>query len=234
MIFSKQKKVPNQQYNVAKAQSISVKIAAYQRKKMFDLFLAQCDPSGNDRLLDVGVTSDTTYEASNYLEAWYKYKNNVVAVGIDDASFLEELYPGMKFVMANGLDLPFEDRSFDIVHSSAVLEHVGSEEKQVQFVRECARVAKRAFFITTPNRWFPIEFHTVLPLIHWLPKNGFRYILRNTGYDFFSLEENLNLIGRRDLNRISSSINEYGISIHGVRLLGIESNIILCGVREGV
>ena len=27
----------------------------------------------------------------------------------------------------------------------------------------------RRFFITTPNRWFPVELHTCLPLVHWLP-----------------------------------------------------------------
>jgi len=23
--------------------------------------------------------------------------------------------------------------------------------------------------LTTPNRWFPLELHTRLPLVHWLP-----------------------------------------------------------------
>ena len=27
-------------------------------------------------------------------------------------------------------------------------------------------------FLTTPNRWFPIEVHTRLPLVHWLPKGA--------------------------------------------------------------
>ena len=38
-----------------------------------------------------------------------------------------------------------------------------------QLIAECSRVAKRMVFLTTPNRWFPIEVHTALPLIHWLP-----------------------------------------------------------------
>ena len=24
-------------------------------------------------------------------------------------------------------------------------------------------------FVTTPNRWFPLEVHTLLPFVHWLP-----------------------------------------------------------------
>jgi len=43
------------------------------------------------------------------------------------------------------------------------------------------RVCRRGVFLTTPNRWFPVEFHTVLPLVHWLPKPQFRALLRKLG-----------------------------------------------------
>ena len=36
------------------------------------------------------------------------------------------------------------------------------------FAAEAIRVGRRAF-ITTPNRRFPVEVHTRLPLVHWLP-----------------------------------------------------------------
>ena len=49
-----------------------------------------------------------------------------------------------------------------------MIEHVGGREQQRRFVEESLRVARRAF-ITTPNRWFPVEVHTRLPLVHWLP-----------------------------------------------------------------
>ena len=49
-----------------------------------------------------------------------------------------------------------------------MIEHVGGREQQRRFVEESLRVARRAF-ITTPNRWFPVEVHTLLPLVHWLP-----------------------------------------------------------------
>ena len=146
---------PNSQYNVAKPDSLAIRLAHRQREVMFERWLRTCSVGPQDTILDVGVTSDTTYSSSNYLEAWYPQKSKIVACGIDDASFLEDMYPGMTFVKANGLDLPFEDGSFDVVHSSAVLEHVGSYENQMRFVRECARVCRRTFFLTTPNRWFP-------------------------------------------------------------------------------
>ena len=65
--------------------------------------------------------------------------------------------------------LPFADQAFDVVFSNAVIEHVGDVGRQRQFVAEALRVGRRVF-ITTPNRWFPIEVHTRLPLVHWLPR----------------------------------------------------------------
>ena len=62
---------PNAQYNVAAADSLPVKVAAHQRRKMFARFLAATGAAATDAVLDVGATSERTYEASNYLEAWY-------------------------------------------------------------------------------------------------------------------------------------------------------------------
>ena len=188
--------------------------------------------TASETILDVGVTSDRTYESSNYLEAWYPNKGAITAAGIDDAHFLEELYPGVKFVHANGLDLPFQDSSFDVVHASAVLEHVGSRDNQARFIGECARVARRAVFLTTPNRWFPMEFHTVLPLLHWLPAPLFRASLRRTRFRFFALEENLNLLSASDLGRLVRSVGGFEFRVNGVTLAGWTSNLLLVGHRS--
>jgi hypothetical protein len=226
-----QRNTPNSQYNIAAPESIPVKVTAYQRRRMFAKFLQELAPQAHDRVLDVGATSDQTYEASNYLEAWYAHKSKVTAMGIDDASFLEQKYPGMRFVNGNGLNMPFDDREFDIVHSSAVLEHVGSAENQLRFVSECARVANRAFFLTTPNRWFPIEFHTTLPLIHWLPKSVFRRILRLMKLDFFAEESNLNLMTSSELKTIAGQLNDFNIKVSWVRLGPFKSNLLIIGHR---
>lgn len=185
-----------------------------------------------ETILDVGVTSDQSYQSSNYLETWYPHKHAITAVGIDDARFLEELYPGVEFILANGLDLPFDDHSIDIVHSSAVLEHVGSSDNQLRFIRECCRVARRAVFLTTPNRWFPVEVHTVLPLVHWLPPRLFRASLRGERYRFFALEENLNLVSSADLREMIKSVKDFDLKISGVTLAGWTSNLLVIGHRQ--
>ncbi|MFC5527006.1 methyltransferase domain-containing protein [Rhodanobacter ginsengisoli] len=223
---------PNSQYNIAKPDSLPVRLAAYQRRRMYSRFLRDVAICKNDSLLDVGVTSDRSYEASNYIEAWYPHKDRVTALGIDDASFLEQQYPGMKFIQASGLDMPFEDRSFDVVHSSAVIEHVGSYENQIKFVLECARVSRKAVFLTTPNRWFPVEFHTVLPLLHWLPKTWFRAALRACGMSFFASEENLNLLSSRECRRIAAALPDFDVSVSSVALGGWPSNLLIIALRR--
>jgi hypothetical protein len=218
---------PNAQYNVAEPDSLPVRVAAHQRRKMFDRFLSEIAVAPEDMILDVGVTSDQTYVASNYLEAWYPHKSTVTAAGIDDASFLCRQYPGMRFVQANGLALPFRDRSFDVVHSSAVIEHVGSFSRQRAFLGECCRVARRAVFVTTPNRWFPIEFHTVLPLVHWLPKAAFRGLMRRTGRGFFAEEANLNLLTGNEIVSAAKGVDGFESDLSYVSLAGWPSNILL-------
>lgn len=69
------------------------------------------------------------------------------------------------WLQADGLCLPFPNRSFDLVLSNAVLEHVGNEQDQMKFVLEHTRVGKK-WLITTPNRFFPIESHTHIVLRH--------------------------------------------------------------------
>ena len=223
----------NAQYNLAKPDSLPIKIAGHQRRKMFGRFVEAMGVGEADTIVDVGATSDRSYDHSNYLEAWHPFKDKVTAVGVDDAAFLETQYPGMKFVQADGRDLPFEDNSFDYAHSSAVLEHVGSADKQAKFLRELWRVARKGLFVTTPNRWFPVEFHTVLPLIHWLPVRTHRRILSAIGQPFFADEENLNLLSPASLAAAASAAGIPKFRISSVSLAGLPTNLLLIA-RKGL
>ena len=202
-------------------------MAGYQRRKMFERFVQAMSPGEADSVVDVGATSDRSYDHSNYLEAWHPHKHRVTAVGIDEASFLEAVYPGMKFIQADGRDLPFEDKSFDYAHSSAVLEHVGSAEKQALFLSELWRVARKGIFVTTPNRWFPVEFHTTLPLVHWLPAGVHRPIFSALGRDFFAKEENLNLLTASTLAQSAKAAGIPNFRIDSVALAGWPTNLLL-------
>ena len=219
------------QYSRAEPGSISIKLAVYQRRKMFDVFLSATGIQPEDTVLDVGVTSDQTYGHSNYFEHWYPHKTRITASGVDDASFLEEMYPGLKFLLADGQDLPFAGKEFDYVHSSAVLEHVGSRERQADFLREAWRVARKGIFVTTPNRWFPVEFHTVMPFAHWLPAPAFRKLCKMRGMDFFASEDNLNLLSASQLRRLADQAGLENFKVTCMTLAGWPSNLLLSAKR---
>jgi hypothetical protein len=219
-------------YNVALPGSLPTRVSARQRRRMFAAFLSAMTPAAKHGIADVGVASDRTHDHSNYFEAWYPYKSKITAVGLEDASFLERQYPGLRFIRASALDLPLADRSFDFVHSSAVIEHVGSAANQARFLHELWRIAKRGIFVTTPNRWFPIELHTVLPLLHYLPPPHYRRLLDRIGLCFFAEEGNLNLMSRRTLLAASAAAGIPRCSIRSVRLLGLASNLILVARKQ--
>lgn len=194
--------------------------------------MSEFNPTEGDKVLDLGVTSDQSYQSSNYFEALYPYKNMITAAGIDDGNFLEATYPGVRFVFANALNLPFRANSFDYVHSSAVLEHVGTYANQQRMCGECLRVARKGVCLTTPNRWFPIEFHTQLPLLHWLPKSWFRSLLHGMGQHELAMEANLNLMTKGELRKIAAFHPDWSCYFRSCRVLGWKSNIVLFATRR--
>jgi hypothetical protein len=159
-----------------------------------------------ENVLDVGVTADRELASSNFFENLYPHPGRITALSNQDAAWMETHYEGLTFVRSSALAMPFADDSFELVFSNAVIEHVGCAENQKQFLRECARVSRRFVFLTTPDRHHPMEFHTVLPLIHFLPKKAHRALLKKLGMDFFAREENLNLLSKRDLLALARQV----------------------------
>jgi hypothetical protein len=58
-------------------------------------------------------------------------------------------------------------------------------------VHEVCRVSRKVMF-TTPNKDFPVEVHTFVPLAHWLPDPQFRAVLRRLGYHDLARVDQLN------------------------------------------
>jgi SAM-dependent methyltransferase len=151
-------------------------VSLRSRRRKLRLFLDEMRPTAATTVIDVGVDEVGFGEAGgqsgcgthNFLEQLYPWPQQITAVGLHDGRGFRRRNPRTSYVQADGCALPFADRSFDLYFSNAVLEHVGGAERQHAFVTEALRVADRVF-ITTPNRWFPVELHTRLPLVHWLP-----------------------------------------------------------------
>jgi hypothetical protein len=69
------------------------------------------------------------------------------------------------------------DDSYDIAFSNSVIEHLFTFDSQAAMASEIRRVA-RAYWVQTPNFWFPMEPHFLMPGWHWLPESARVSILR--------------------------------------------------------
>ena len=191
--------------------SIAYKISAVNRRRKWKIFLETIKPTLKLRILDVGFTENEYSETDNFLEKNYPYPQNITALGIDTPKKFRERYPQVKAVKYDGNKFPFDDRTFDVCWSNAVLEHVGNGDKQTMFLKEIKRVAKVAF-ITTPNKYFPVEVHTRTPLLHFLSKKLFDKYLSLIGKTW-AAGNYMNLLSYKDIRKLlkEAGINNYDI-----------------------
>jgi hypothetical protein len=151
---------------------VASRVSMRSRERKLQLFLDLLQPGPDTTVVDVGVT-DAPFGAGstdNFFEARYSWPERITAVGHTELDRFAAAFPQVRVVRADGRELPFGNAEFDLGFSNAVVEHVaGGRDGQRQFVHELCRVARRVF-VTTPNRHFPLEVHTLLPFVHWLPK----------------------------------------------------------------
>ena len=172
------------------------------RRRKFELFQRVFQPGPNDLILDVGASGQpfTGYTFEDY----YPYSDRIVAGGIDPREIQDarRLYPRVRYTMFDGRALPFPDKSFNMVFSNAVIEHIIGQGQQARFAKEIMRVGK-SWFVTTPNYWFPFESHYHLPLIHFLPREMQRWYNRLLGSAIAKgTVQDLALLSARKLQRL--------------------------------
>jgi hypothetical protein len=150
---------------------VASRVSMRSRRRKLDLLLELLQPGPETTVIDVGVTDAPFGRGSsdNFFEALYPWPDRITAVGHTELDRFTAAFPEVRAVRADGRDLPFSDGEFDVGFSNAVVEHIdGGRSGQQRFVHELCRVST-SVFVTTPNRWFPLEVHTLLPFVHWLP-----------------------------------------------------------------
>ena len=203
------------------------KVKLNARNEFFNLFLINNNYSKDKSIIDIGSTPSVEKEQNIFLEN-IKDNQNVTCLSNQDCRILQKKYKNIKkVIIGDARNTLLKGNSFDIVHSNATIEHVGSFENQVLFVREMLRISKESVFIQTPNRLYPLDFHTILPFIHWLPKKIHRKILKFLNKDFYSKEENLNLLSIKDLKKICKILKIKKYKILKYKLFFFTSNLIM-------
>jgi hypothetical protein len=88
----------------------------------------------------------------------------------------ERSHHSVTYVEGDACCVSLPDRSFDIVFSNSVIEHVGDADKQAAFAGEVRRLGT-GYWVQTPSPWFPLEAHTYLPFWWFYPSALRRFIL---------------------------------------------------------
>ena len=199
-----------------------VHLSMAARQQMLHLFLRTLKPDSNTTVLDVGTTSDTRTD-SNFFEKHYPFPNRITCTGLEQVHLVKQALSGFRYVQIGPQALPFKDRAFAIGASFAVIEHVGNRENQKTHVAELFRVCEKVF-ITTPNRRFPFDPHTMLPLLHYLPRPLWHSALRYIGRGFYATEDRLNPLDKRELRALFPP--GASVRIEKIRLCGMPTNLV--------
>ena len=201
-------------------------ITKQKRLEILNIINDQIDLKINKTLLDVGTTSSLESHDNLIIKRLYNHLEINCLSNLKLENLLKN-FPKIKAYLQDARDMQFDDNSFDVVISNATIEHVGDFERQKKFISECLRVSKNKVIITTPNRYYPIEFHTRLPFLHMLPKNIHRKLLYLLGENFLSSVDNLNLISKKELSAFCKLLKIKNFEIKSIKLFGIKSNFIL-------
>jgi hypothetical protein len=127
----------------------------------------------------------------------------------------------------------FADDEFDVVFSNSVIEHVGDLADQHSMADEVRRVGRR-YFVQTPNRYFPIEPHFLVPGFQFLPIEARARMLTRFDLGWIRRVPDLDaarervrgirLLTRRELARMFPKGRVYT-----ERVLGLPKSFVACG-----
>ena len=212
--------------------SLARRLAGRARRKIYDDFINRTQAGPNTSILDVGV-SDVENAEANMLEKMYPYLENVTCAGLGDGAALTARYQRLKYKrIIPGEPLPFDDNQFDIATSNAVIEHVGGYSEQIFHLQQMARVAKQ-IFITFPNRFFPVEHHTGVPLLHYMPYL-FRKIIGRTALEHWGDSKNLEFLSCYHIKRIWPLTCPVTVFYTGLKMGLLSSNCAIHAYTDSV
>ncbi len=163
-------------------QSAVVRRAVKFRRRRFALFrglVARLERT--IRIVDVGGEQEF-WEEMGFAE------EQDVEIVLANVKRLSVDRPNFKFVLCDARNLSaFGDGEFDIAFSNSVIEHLGDYAQQRRMAKEMIRIGRRCF-LQTPNRYFPLEPHFLVPFFQFLPVRVRAHILTQVGLGWHDRE----------------------------------------------
>jgi len=194
-------------------------LARYFRSRRLRRFARSFNVDEQTKVLDLG--------GAEYYWPWLEVRPRVTVANYA-ARDLKRV--ALDWVRADGRNLPFRDGAFDVVYCNSVLEHLPDEASREAMAREIERVGL-GYSVQTPNRWFPVEAHTLTPAFHFLPKRWQARLARNftlwgqlqrpSRAEARGFVENIRLLSARDLQRLFPDA-----AIERERFLGLTKSLI--------
>ncbi len=152
----------------------------------------------------------------------YNISKGRMEMGLDpeDSHIVTRLYDGVR--------IPEDDGSADVVLCNSVLEHVPVEAR-ANLAAEIRRVGKR-YAVQTPSPAFPLELHFGLPFVHWLPRRLGRALVHLSPFHLLSGSDGPAYF---DETRLLRKAELEGLFPHGClvteRLLAIPKSYLVFG-----
>lgn len=215
------------------------------RKRRAKMFLSNFKLTPETRILDLGGWNGMHIHA--VLENTPVLPENIYVADIKEQAVKQakERFGFVPVVIPEAGSLPFSDKFFDIVFCSSVIEHVTVPKDMVwalvsgrdfreeallhqrEFAGEIKRIGK-GYFVQAPYRWFPIETHTGLPFVSYLPRRLLVPLLRLTNRFWIKkANPDFYLPTMKDMKYYFPDAN-----ILEERVLGITKSLIACQRSE--
>lgn len=155
-------------------------ISAKLRKKRFEFFLQYCSNLHKPlNIIDLG--GSICYWSNLGFINNDNYKISILNIEEQDTGDCKNI----TFIKGDVRNLSFiDDKSYDLVFSNSLLEHLNTFEDQNKLAKEIMRIGKH-FFIQTPNYYFPVEPHFLFPFFQFFSEDIRTRLVSNYNLGWF-------------------------------------------------
>ena len=209
-------KITEKYFNYRNPGSLSFKFKKQRADLLYNKLLVNYD---YPNILDIGGTY--TFWTILFGDEVLK-KLNITCLNLELPDDLS-VHANIKCIVGDARKMDnIPDKSYDIVTSHSLIEHVG---KNVGIVAQNIRRIGKSYFVQTPSFGFPIEAHFHLPLAQFIPKSITTRIIKKYGklgtISDIQDAQNLNLLTKRKMRQLfPDSI------LYVERFLGLEKSLI--------